>query len=68
MRPKVKSQYFFHYRCGLRGAYLELVGFSKEVKHQFRNFMSPSVAPTTIGQVSFQNVFQAGIKNDARKI
>ena len=35
---------------------MELVGFSKEVKHQFRNFMSPSVSPTTIGQVSFANI------------
>ncbi|XP_020603210.1 alanine aminotransferase 2-like isoform X1 [Orbicella faveolata] len=42
----------FYGECGLRGAYMELVGFSKEVKHQFRNFMSPSVSPTTIGQAA----------------
>lgn len=33
---------------------MELVGFSEEVKHQLRNFMSPSECPFTIGQT--QNV------------
>ena len=30
---------------------MELVGFSKEVKVQFRDVLSPNVSPTTIGQV-----------------
>lgn len=33
---------------------MELVGFSKEVKHHLRNFTSPSECPSTIGQA--QNV------------
>ncbi len=35
----------------MRGAYVELIGFSKEVKLQFRNFMSPNIAGSNIGQV-----------------
>ncbi|XP_078367836.1 alanine aminotransferase 2-like isoform X1 [Oculina patagonica] len=38
--------------CGLRGAYLELVGFSKEVKRQFKNKLSPHSSPSTIGQAA----------------
>ena len=30
---------------------MELVGFSKEVKMQFRDVLFPNVSPTTIGQV-----------------
>ena len=57
---------------------MELIGFSKEVKYQLRNFMSPSVCPTTIGQVSFANIISCfpgrkppgrkKMKRDARKI
>ena len=45
---------FYLYRCGLRGGYLELVGFSNAVKLQFRDMMSPSNSGSTIGQVLFQ--------------
>jgi len=38
--------------CGLRGAYLELVAFSKEVKRQFRNKLTPHSCPSTIGQAA----------------
>ncbi|KAJ7356044.1 glycerol-3-phosphate O-acyltransferase 2 [Desmophyllum pertusum] len=34
----------FYGECGLRGAYLELIGFSKQVKQQFRQFISPSIS------------------------
>ena len=30
---------FVSFRCGLRGAYLETVGFSKEVLAQFRSYL-----------------------------
>ncbi|CAH3182197.1 unnamed protein product [Porites evermanni] len=42
----------FYGECGVRGAYMELVGFSKEVKVQFRDVLSPNVSPTTIGQAA----------------
>lgn len=42
----------FYGECGLRGGYLELVGFSKAVKRQFRNLMSPSISGSTIGQAA----------------
>ncbi|KAM7446074.1 glycerol-3-phosphate O-acyltransferase 2 [Porites harrisoni] len=43
----------FHGECGLRGAYLEIVGFSKEVLAQFRSYLSsPHIAPSTIGQAA----------------
>ena len=40
------------FRCGLRGAYIEVVGFSKEVLAQFKRYLSsPHNAPSTAGQV-----------------
>jgi len=49
---------------------MELVGFSKEVKVQFRDVLFPNVSPTTIGQVLLAfsvNAFQWHIKNDQWK-
>ena len=49
---------------------MELVGFSKEVKVQFRDVLSPNVSPTTIGQVLLAfsvNAFRWRIKDDQRK-
>ena len=46
---------------------MELVGFSKEVKMQFRDVLFPNVSPTTIGQVLLAfsvNAFQWRIKDD----
>ncbi|XP_058944217.2 alanine aminotransferase 2-like isoform X1 [Pocillopora verrucosa] len=42
----------FYGECGLRGGYLELVGFSNAVKSQFRDMMSPSISGSTIGQAA----------------
>lgn len=42
----------FYGECGLRGAYIELVGFSKEVRLQLRCVMSPDICATTIGQAA----------------
>ncbi|CAH3041889.1 unnamed protein product [Pocillopora meandrina] len=42
----------FYGECGLRGGYLELVGFSNAVKLQFRDMMSPSKSGSTIGQAA----------------
>ena len=42
----------FFFRCGLRGGYIEVVGFSKEVLAQFKRYLSsPHKAPSTAGQV-----------------
>ena len=49
---------------------MELVGFSKEVKVQFRDVLFPNVSPTTIGQVLLAfsvNAFQWRIKDDRWK-
>ena len=49
---------------------MELVGFSKEVKMQFRDVLFPNVSPTTIGQVLLAfsvNAFQWLIKDDRWK-
>ena len=49
---------------------MELVGFSKEVKVQFRDVLSPNVSPTTIGQVLLAfsvNTFLWRIKDDQWK-
>ena len=49
---------------------MELVGFSKEVKMQFRDVLFPNVSPTTIGQVLLAfsvNAFQWRIKDDRWK-
>ena len=47
------------FRCGLRGAYIEVVGFSKEVLAQFKRYLSsPYNAPSTAGQV-FQQSYQS---------
>ena len=49
---------------------MELVGFSKEVKMQFRDVLFPNVSPTTIGQVLLAfsvNDFQWRIKDDRWK-
>ncbi|KAL9976103.1 hypothetical protein ACROYT_G013353 [Oculina patagonica] len=46
----------FYGECGLRGAYVELTGFSKEVKLQFRNFMSPNIAGSNIGQAAMSAI------------
>lgn len=41
IKKSVNPTLFVHCRCGLRGGYAELIGFSKEVKHQSKKFMSP---------------------------
>ena len=49
---------------------MKLVGFSKEVKVQCRDVLSPNVFPTTIGQVLLAfsvNAFQWRIKDDQWK-
>ena len=49
---------------------MELVGFSKEVRVQFRDVLYPNVSPTTIGQVLLAfsvNAFQWRIKDDQWK-
>ena len=44
------------FRCGLRGGYIEVVGFSKEVLAQFKRYLSPPhKAPSTAGQVFQQS-------------
>ncbi|XP_073233334.1 alanine aminotransferase 2-like isoform X2 [Porites lutea] len=41
------------FRCGLRGAYIELVGFSKEVLFQVRRYCSPPCnVPSSIAQAA----------------
>ena len=50
---------------------MELVGFSKEVKMQFRDVLFPNVSPTTIGQVLLAfsvSAFQWRIKDDRSPI
>ena len=43
---------YVFFRCGLRGAYIEVVGFSKDVLAQFKGYLSPPHnAPSTAGQV-----------------
>lgn len=37
--------------CGLRGGYIELVGFSDQVKSRIRTYLSARSCPSTIGQV-----------------
>ena len=49
--PQRLDYWFRFFRCGLRGAYLELLGFSKDVKLQFRSVLSSDVCATSIGQV-----------------
>ena len=42
----------FFFRCGLRGAYIEVVGFSKDVLAQLKRYLSPPHnASSTAGQV-----------------
>ena len=56
---------FVSFRRGLRGAYLEIVGFSKEVLAQFRSYLSsPHIAPSTIGQVF--HVYKVAIKHKTK--
>lgn len=42
----------FYGECSLRGAYLELVGFSEKVKEQIGNAVTPDLCPNTIGQAA----------------
>lgn len=43
----------FYGECGLRGGYIEVVGFSKEVLAQFKRYLSPPhKAPSTAGQAA----------------
>ena len=56
-----KLQRFF-FRCGLRGAYIEVVGFSKDVLAQLKRYLSPPHnASSTAGQV-FPRSYQLGSK------
>ncbi|XP_015766691.1 PREDICTED: alanine aminotransferase 2-like isoform X2 [Acropora digitifera] len=42
----------FYGECCLRGAYLELVGFSDKVKQQILDLNSPNICPSMIGQAA----------------
>jgi len=42
----------FYGECCLRGAYLELVGFSDKVKQQILDLNSPNMCPSMIGQAA----------------
>ena len=42
---------FFPFRCGLRGGYIELVGFSDQVKLRVKTYLSARSCSSTVGQV-----------------
>lgn len=42
------------FRCGLRGGYMELVGFSEEVMEKLYTLCSAKLCPNTVGQVCFE--------------
>ncbi|XP_022791360.1 alanine aminotransferase 2-like isoform X3 [Stylophora pistillata] len=53
--------------CGLRGGYIELVGFSEQVKARIKMYLSARSCSSTIGQfVSFSKVIMGLICNPPR--
>ena len=43
-------------RCGLRGGYIELVGFNDQLRSRVKTYLSARSCPSTIGQVRIMYV------------
>ena len=46
-------------RCGLRGGYIELVGFIDQLRSRVKTYLSPRSCPSTIGQVRIMYVIRS---------